>query len=121
MPDTDKPSFLDRRKATALERLYEQANDRQRVTAIVLRKNSPDRVDEVIRLGDDYLVEITKPDATVVWATVVGSKDDSWRHRTQEEAILHLIARRYNNDPDSNYAAAFHAARVLGIRAGRNT
>lgn len=124
--DTDQPaptnrrSFRDRQRDAALQQIQEQQAEFSRVADIVLPKRrdpyhrSSDRVTEVIRLGNDYLVEVTDRDR-VTWTTVVGGKRTSWHHDKQEGALLHLIARRYNDNDNSNHAAAFYAGRVLGI------
>ena len=116
MTDTDRPSFLDRQRDAALAELREKQDEFRRVADIVLGTNRGSRqhVTNVIKLGDDYLVEVTKRDETL-WTTVVRQKASNSYFYGQEEAILHLIARRYDDNPNSNGSAAFYAGRVLGI------
>lgn len=117
MPDTDiaKPSFLDRRKDAALAEIRERGAEHRRIEEIVLAGNSRNRVTEVIRLEGDYLAQVEGRDGATTWTTVVNGERSTWHHHTQEEAILHLIARRYDPNPNSNASAAFYAGRVLGI------
>lgn len=113
--DTPRLSFLDRQKEAALAVLSEQAAERRRVADITLGKNSRDRVTEVINLSGDYLVEVTTPDSGVYWTFVVAGKRGIQLHTRQEDAILHLIAARYDPNPNTNGGAAFYAGRVLGL------
>ena len=116
MTATDKPSFLDRQKDAALAELRERQAEHRRVGDLVIGTNRGNRrhVTDVIKLGGDYIVEVTEGDS-VQWTTVVGGKANSWYFHRQEVAILHLIARRYDDNPNSNGSAAFYAGRVLGI------
>ncbi|MER7331747.1 MULTISPECIES: hypothetical protein [unclassified Micromonospora] len=129
MSDTDnspRPSFLDRQRDAALAQITEQQQEFRRVAELVIpsdrRRRSDERVTDVIRLGNDHLVEVTKRGSdeqgdTVRWTFVIGDKAAGWYHHTQEDAILHLIASRYDDNPNSNGAAALYAGRVLGIPA----
>src|SRR5688572_19200658 len=116
MAETAPPSIIDRMKDAAAEQTREQQDERRRVAEIVLGKNVGGyRVTDMVKVGDDYAVEVTdrKDDAT--WTTVVGGERGLTMFLTQEEAVLHLIARRYDDNPNSNVQAAFYAGRVLGV------
>lgn len=116
-----RPSFLDRQKQAALDAITEQRAEFNRIADNVLpKRNDPYRrsretVTDVIRLGDDHLAEVTE-DGKTTWTFVVGGKASNWRHDTQESAILHLIASRYDDNQNSNINAAFYAGRVLGVQ-----
>ncbi|TDC34239.1 hypothetical protein E1211_17995 [Micromonospora sp. 15K316] len=114
-------SFFDRQRDAALAEIVEQRREFQRVAELVIpsdpRRRNTSRVTNVIRLGDDHLVEVTDQDNRTRWTFVVGERTTSWYHHRQEDAILHLIAARYDGNPNSNYAAAFYAGRVLGVPA----
>lgn len=115
MTDT-KTTFIERQKEAALAEVRERNEEHRRIADIVLGANNPTgrRVTEVIRLGDDYLVQSVGKGGTA-WTFVVDDQRTSWVHVRQEDAILHLIASRYDTNPNSNHAAAFYAGRVLGI------
>lgn len=119
---TTRPSFLDRMKDAAYQRDQEQLAAHRRVRTLVLGEKNPfgSRIGDIVKLGDDYVVEVIKRDKETgedksTWTTVVGGKARSFHFHTQEQAVLHLIARRYNDDDNSNHHAAFYAGRVLGI------
>lgn len=118
MTSTDqsaRPSFVERQKEAALAEVRERHEEFRRVADIVLGANSTQRrVTEVIRLGDDFLVQIVGKGGTA-WTFVVDDQRTSWVHERQENAILHLIAARHDPNPNSNHAAAFYAGRVLGV------
>ncbi len=120
---TARPSFLDRQRDHALAQIAEQQTEFRRVADIVIPPSSAaaqrgsKRVTDVINLGDDHLVEVTGRDNSVQWTFVVGGKAGNWYHQRQEDAILHLIASRYDSNPNSNVHAAFYAGRVLGLAA----
>ncbi len=117
-----RPSFLDRQRDAALQEIRDQQTEFQRIANIVLPtqpgafRSSRKRVSDVIALGADHLVEVTDGD-TVLWTFVIDGKATSWRHHTQEEAILHLIASRYDSNDSASVNAAFYAGRVLGLPA----
>jgi hypothetical protein len=97
----------------------ERADERSRVEEIVIGKISnrhrgSGRLGEIVRLGADYLAEVIHGDE-ITWTTVIGGKSGMWHHPTQEHAILHLIAQRYDANSNSNVSAAFYAGRVLGL------
>jgi ABC-type uncharacterized transport system permease subunit len=119
MSEPTRPTFLDRQKDAALADLREQQAERARVADIVLGKNgSRSHVTEVIKLGNDYVVEVTARDGkSSTWTTVVNGERGYFHHLRQEGAILHLIASRYDSNANSNTQAAFYAGRVLGIPA----
>lgn len=105
--------FLTRMKEAAYERQLEETQQRRQVEGIVLGKNpGRDRLGDVTKLGDDYVVEVIDRDGRSSWATVVGGTDSFWRWESQEIAVLALIARRYG---DRDAAAVPYAARVLNI------
>lgn len=63
-------------------------------------------------------MEITEnKGGAVQWTFVVAGKTSHWRHDRQEEAILHLIAARYDSNDSTSWNAAFFAGRVLGLPA----
>lgn len=111
MTDT-KPTLIERQKETALAEARERNEEFRRVESIVLGDNDRRRrATEVVRLGDDYLVQIYG----MGWTFVIDGKRGSSFHLTQEAAILHLIASRYDDNPNSNGNAALYAGRVLGL------
>lgn len=113
---TTRPSFLDRQKDAALAMIQEQTAERRRIEQIVLGDNRQRRnVTEVIKLGNDHLVKVVDRDDTARWTFVIDGKANNWYHQEQEDAILHLIAARYDDNPNSNVQAAFYAGRVLGV------
>lgn len=113
----DRRSFLDRQRDAALAEMAEQQAERSRIAALVLGASRGRRhVADLVKLGDDYLVEVTNGDDTK-WTTVVNGKDSIWYHPRQEDAILYLIARRYDDSDNASQAAAFYAGRVLGVPA----
>ncbi|MEU7978302.1 hypothetical protein AB0B63_07190 [Micromonospora sp. NPDC049081] len=122
MTDDARPTFLDRQRDAALQQIRDQQTEFRRIADIVLPtrpgalRSSRKRVTDVITLGADHLVEVTDGD-TVLWTFVIDGKPTSWRHHTQEEAILHLIASRHDSNDSASANAAFYAGRVLGIPA----
>jgi hypothetical protein len=112
-----RKSFLDMQRDAALEQVRQQSDERQRVRDLVIGKRRHESLGDLVRLGDDYVAEIIRGD-DITWATVLSGQPDSWRHLTQEQAILHLIAKRYDSNPNSNINAAFYAGRVLGLPEG---
>jgi ABC-type uncharacterized transport system permease subunit len=116
MTAIDRPSFLDRQKEAALADLHERQAEHRRIADLVLGRNgSRSFVTEVIKLGGDYVVEVTARDGSSTWTTVVNDERGHLHHMRQEEAILHLIASRYDSNANSNTQAAFYAGRVLGL------
>lgn len=115
---TARPSFLDRQRDAALAEVVEQQKEFRRVAELVIpsdrRGNRDKRVTDVIKLGEDHLVEVTRKDDTVQWTFVVDGNPNHWRHERQEDAILHLIASRYDANENTSFQAAFYAGRVLG-------
>ncbi|MEV1315425.1 hypothetical protein AB0J14_04990 [Micromonospora arborensis] len=118
MSDTTAHSIIDRMKDAAYERENERREVERAVEKIVLGKNADrrQRVTTVITLGDDHVVEITDRDK-VMWTFVVNGERGSRYHFTQEQAILHLIASRYDSNSNDSYAMATAAGRVLAIPA----
>jgi hypothetical protein len=114
MNDT-KPSLLDRLKEAAVEQVREQQAEHRRIADLVLGRDSRNRVTDLTKLGDDYVVEVTARSGAYTWTTVVNGKKTSVYHERQEDAVLHLIARRYDDNINSNVQAAFYAGRVLGV------
>jgi hypothetical protein len=115
---TARPSIMDRLRDAALERDQQRQDEHRRVSNIVLgeKRNTRRSVTEVINLGGDYLVQVADhDDNTESWTFVVGGKTSNWFHGRQEDAVLHLIASRYDDNPNSNVSAAFYAGRVLGL------
>ncbi len=122
---TDKPlSFLERRDAAiqqaAMEQYREQQDEFARVATIVLgetdRRRPNEHIDAFIKLGDgDYVVSVAeyRSDDPPTWTTVVNNQRSSWRWHTRDEALLHLVARRHDDNPNSNSASAICAGRVL--------
>lgn len=113
-------TFAERQVEAAVEQARERVAERDRVEKIVFGSRSAalrERMGEIVRLGDDYVVEVIKPGRTT-WTFVVNGQSSSWHHDTQERAILHLIAQRRDGNPNSNAHAAFYAGRVLGIPEG---
>ena len=125
MTSTDQGlSFSDRRKAAiteaALAEYQERGEELRRIEDLVLGTNRRGgrRVSELVKLGNDYLVKVEDGDSaqwTPAWTTVVNGEANSWYHERQEKAMLHLIARRYDDNPNSNVNAAHYAGRVLGL------
>jgi hypothetical protein len=121
---TDTPArltFAERQKEAALAEVRERNEKFNRVADIVApRRNDPgrraERVTDVIALDSDHLVKL-ETNGETYWTFVVDGKRGSGFHLTQEAAILHLIASRYDNNPNSNIHAAHYAGRVLGIPA----
>lgn len=108
----------DARRDAAAEQVQERADESCKVAEIVLGTGSHlgrERVGDVVKLGDDYLVQVMRNRSNTTWTTVVGGERSSWHYHTQEAAILHLIARRHDDNPNSNASAAFYAGRVLGL------
>lgn len=115
MNDT-KPSMLDRLRDAAVEQVREQQAEHRRISDLVLGSDSRDRVTDLVKLGDDYMVEVTARNGAITWTTVVNGEKTSFHHERQEDAVLHLIARRYDENPNTNIQAAFYASRVLGAK-----
>lgn len=116
MTATDtRTSILDRMREAALTAIQEQQAEMRRVEQIVLGDNSRDRVTDLVKLGEDYVVEVTARNGTVTFTTVVGGEKTPFHHERQEDAVLHLIARRYDDNPNTNLSAAYYAGRVLGV------
>jgi hypothetical protein len=118
MTDTTTPkSIQERMRDAAVEQAQERADEHRRVTDIVLgrRPNPRYRVVDVVRLGDDFVVEVQPGHDQPVWTTVVGDAHGNEYFTTQELAVLHLVARRYDDNPNTSARAAFYAGRVLGI------
>lgn len=110
-----KKSIQERMRDAAVEQQQERFAEHRKVTEIVLGSNrARRRVGEIVKLGDDYVVEVEDRDI-ITWTTVVGGNGTPMHHHTQEMAVLDLIARRHDPNPSSTAAAAFYAGRVLGI------
>lgn len=114
---TEHP-HLQAMKDAAYQRWLEEGQRRRDIEAVVLGRNSRDRMGDVVTLGPDHVVEVISGSESM-WTTVVGEKPAHQYHHSQEEAVLHLIARRYNGATDSA-AMAFAAGRVLGLPARDN-
>jgi hypothetical protein len=120
-------NFIERQKEGALAQIREQQAEFARVADIVLPKpasgglrNTTRRVSDVITIGADHLVEVTdrhKGVEEVTWTTVVGDKRSIHYFHKQDEALLHLIARRHDDNENGSSDAAFYAGRVLGVPA----
>jgi hypothetical protein len=119
MTDTTAPKLIqERMRDAAVEQAQERAAEHRRVADIVLgsRRNPRCRVVDVVRLGGDFVVEVQPGhDQPAVWTTVVGDARGNEYFTTQELAVLHLVARRYDDNPNTSTRAAFYAGRVLGI------
>ncbi|MEU0078473.1 hypothetical protein ABZY58_11305 [Micromonospora tulbaghiae] len=115
---TDSP--LDRMKTAAYERENERRAEERAIEEIVLGKNPNrrTRVTNVVKIGDDYVVEVTDK-GEVRWTFVVFGVAGRYYHDSQELAILHLIASRYDDNLNTNIGWTAAAARVLGITEGR--
>jgi hypothetical protein len=111
-----KPSPLDRLRDAAVEQVHEQQAEYRRIGDLVLGRDSRDRVTDLVKLGDDYVAEVTARNGMVTWTTVVNGEKTPFHHERQEDAVLHLIARRYDDNPNSNIQAAYYAGRVLGVK-----
>lgn len=115
MTETAIPWIVDQMKGAAYQQMIERQNDFTRVAQIVLGANrGRHRVTDMVQLGEDYVVEVTEPKGRTLWTTVVADQRSSRYYETQEEAVLHLIARRHDPDPNTSAQAAFYAGRVLG-------
>ncbi|MEV5629200.1 hypothetical protein [Micromonospora tulbaghiae] len=112
-------NILDQMKNAAYERENERRAVERGVEEIVLGENPNRRyrVTAVITLGDDHLVEVHTGDR-VMWTFVIDGRRSGRYHYTQEQAILHLIAARYDNSPGDSYQMSIAAGRVLGITEG---
>jgi hypothetical protein len=115
MNDT-KPPLLDRLRDAAVEQVREQQAEHRRIEKLVLGRDSRDRVTDLVKLGDDYVVEVTARNGAITWTTVVNGEKTPYHHERQEDAVLHLIARRYDDNPNTNVNAACYAGRVLGVK-----
>jgi len=119
-PTASNP-YVARMRDAALERLREETAERREVEKIVLGKNpGRDWTGDMVKLGADWLVEVCRRDERPTWTTVVAGKRGLNHHYTQEMAVLELIARRYDDNPNTSPAAAGYAARVLGIPTDPN-
>jgi hypothetical protein len=107
----------ERQRDAALAQVAEWRAEKRRVAEIVLGPNPPIRrhLSEVIKLGDDYLIQVRDGNEPPTWTTVVNGKRSIWLFPTQEEALLHLIARRGDDDENTSANAAHYAGRVLGL------
>lgn len=115
--DTKPLTIVERMKEAAYEQSRERQAEWSRVAEIVLGKAISRReyLGEVVKLGEDFVVEVEHHGSEPSWTTVVGGKKSTWHQRTQEEAVLYLIARRYDANDNSHLHAAFYAGRVLGV------
>jgi hypothetical protein len=119
-PTTDNP-YVARMKAAAYERWTEETAERRQVEEIVLGKNpGRDRTGDAVKLGDDWVVEVCRRDGSSTWTTVVDGKRGLTHHYTQEMAVLELVARRYDDNPNTSPMASAYAGRVLGIPADQH-
>lgn len=107
-------TFTEQRQAAMLAEAQQQQAEFRRVADLVAGNSRTRRVEDVIRIGGDHLVRVVNGDSTH-WTTVVADKPTCWYHDTQEQALLHLIACRYDPNPDTSVQAARYAGRVLGI------
>lgn len=107
----------------AAERIREESDEHNEVTALVVGKHASDRgrrVEQYVKLGEDYVVLVADGKLTArvdrpMWTFTVRGKPVNFFHATQEQAILHLLASRYDPNPNTNHLAAFYAGRMLGI------
>lgn len=111
----ERPSFIERQKDAALEQVRNQQAEARKIEELILGRNHHGRyVSVVVKIGDDWVAEVVKGDEKT-WTFVVNGKASMFHHGTQEEAILHLIASRYEPNLNENYRAAYYAGRVLGL------
>lgn len=112
---TDNP-MVQKMKDAAFERWNDESAKRREIEAVIFGSNRParDRIGDIIAIGDDWLVEVLSGTETL-WTSVIGGKKTSQHYYSQERAILHLIARRYEDGYSDADTSVFYAARVLGI------
>lgn len=104
---------IDLMKEAAYERWQQESAERREVEKVILGERPVRaRIGEMVKLGDDYAVQVIRGDEAT-WTTVVGGKRSPFHHLTQELAVLHLIARRHEERGADT--AVIYAARVLGI------
>lgn len=115
-PHTMFDTILERQKEAALDEVRQRAAEHHRVANLVLgaNHNRTRRVDTVINIEGDYLVKVVDGDKTQ-WTFVVDGKTTMWYYQRHEDALLHMIAARFDPNPNTNTQAAYYAGRVLGI------
>lgn len=107
----------------AIDRVREQSEEHHRIAELVLGKENRRNgrfVTDVVKLGEDYLVQVKGgimfgENDQAFWTFVVNGKHSNSFAKSQESALLHLIATRYDKNPNSNHMWAAAAARVLGV------
>lgn len=110
-------AILNRMKDAAYEQWRtESAQRRDLETTLKLMRG--DRLGDVVRLGDDFVVEVHSRGDDATWTTVVRGERNPRHWDSQEEAVLHLIARRHG---DRDGESVPYAARVLGIPANEES
>jgi hypothetical protein len=109
--------FVDAMKQDAWDRAKQERAERSRLNVLIHGLESRHGLGEIVKLGDDYVVEVRDGGRTYdsLWTTVVNGEKTFHHHATQEAAILHLIARRHDSNPNTSACAAFYAGRILGL------
>ena len=107
----------------AAEQVRKESEEHSRVAEMVLGPvdRRPGRyLAEIVKLGEDYVVQVAggrfagEPEPPR-WTFTVNGKVANFFHQDQEMAILHLIASRYDPNPNSNHMGAHYAAKLLGL------
>jgi len=119
MSQDNAPTFNERIRDHILATHAAEHAERRRIEDLILggdRRGAirRDRVGEMVRVGGDWLVEVIRPSGDTTWTCVVGGETTHFHWRTQDKALLHLIAGRHG---DRHGRAVPYAARVLGIPA----
>jgi hypothetical protein len=106
-------SFLDRQRDAALTQVREESAERRRISEIVLgSQERRRRTGEMIRIGSDWVVEVIENGKTSLWTTVVNDRRGIEYHPLVDDALLHLIAQRYDYAGQA-IQAHHYARRVL--------
>ena len=114
-PTADNP-MVARMKDAAYERWTAEERERREVSDLVLGPRSTSQwTGDMVKLGDDWLVEICERDQRPTWTTMVDGQPGRRRFADQDGALLHLLARRYEGVTERAYEAAKYAARVLSF------
>lgn len=109
-------AIRDMQRDAAYQDMLAANADHDRITKLILG-DRPGRghLSDLIKLGDnDYLAQITTKTGSL-WTTVVNGQPSSTHHHTQDMALLHLVARRHDDNPNDSYQAARFAGRALGV------
>lgn len=116
---THRPSWRDAQREAALAEMQAQSAERAKVHDLLISaRDHGRRLGDLIKIGEDYVAQVIDDRSGgfgTTWATIVAGKDDSYRYRDVEHALLHLVARRYVSGHSDAAGAAFYAGRVLGM------